>query len=163
MLNALGSSRVFPVVCLVETLPSEFLNRTTQHEINFLGELGVRHSGVNNFNFRFFTLIFEPTSFHKVFFCRIQSASVSVCVCLCVCLSFIHQIHHDSIHLTYYSWICQEFLLYFPCLPAVTFLQNSFLIPSEASFGTPSSLLFRALSTFSCFYIIRTSKIRGAQ
>ena len=52
---------------------------------------------------------------------------------------------------------------FFSRLPASHFPQNSFLIPSEVSFGTPSSLLFMALSTFLCFYLISTLKKRGTQ
>ena len=52
---------------------------------------------------------------------------------------------------------------FFSRLPASHLPRNYFLIPSEVSFGTPSSLLFMALPTFLCFYLVSTLKKRGTQ
>ena len=87
MLHALGSSwRLSRCLPCGDTSVRVF-NRTTQCEINFLGEVVVKHMGVMTPTLDFFISAFDPYFLPgRILLEHSISPSVRACVCACVCV-----------------------------------------------------------------------------
>lgn len=91
-----------------------------QHEINFLGKLVVRYTGVTTLTLDFFTSAFDRTSFQEEFFYGIQPA-LTVCVCSsssikhtmfrCIRLTYTVVAGISSSHLPRPIWASPEAIL----------------------------------------------------
>lgn len=98
MLHALGSSRRLSRCLPCGDTSVRVFNRTTQREINFLGELVVKRMGVMTPTLDFFISAFDPYFLPgRILLEHSISPSVRACVCACVRVrapeSFSHTPH----------------------------------------------------------------------